>query len=341
MDKQLLAIFPYCPDDCNYIGTMHGFLSNKYSLVNYEYVRDGVIPVEQVGCIYLNWIESILKSEDRAFLEKAREKEVPIIWVFHNRIPHDSNEIESIEKTRWIAEICTRVILHSKNSLDILIEIVPSINKEKAVYIPHPDFVGDYYGTGDIRSKMGANDNDIVFGFLGRIRRYKNIEILIDCYKTVSSLYQAGTKLLIAGECGDEEYREEIRQMTGRNAGVVIEDRYISSCEMKSYLEAVDVLVLPYDKASSMNSGSMIMAFSYGRTVIVPDIAMANDFKMGMLFRYEYETETEHKEALVEQMRMAIEDGKELLHKKGAELRKYICQYHSKELVRSLLLKYV
>ncbi len=337
----ILAFYPYLPDQCSYLGTMFGFLSDKYQIINYEYAREGFVSLEQIDCIYLNWIENELKEADKEYIERAVLKGIPVVWVFHNRIPHDSDETSALEKITWIAVHSTRIIVHSRRSIDILMKETPGIDPEKCCYIPHPDFCGDYYGGEDLRAKYKYQDKDVVFGFFGLLRRYKNLELLVEAFRGLRKAGMAEGRLLIAGRSESESYARELVSIIQGDENIVLEDHYISALDMKSYLDAVDVLVLPYNKRSSMNSGVMIMAFSCGKTVIVPDIAMAEDFDEKDIYKYYYNNDEEHLISLREIMRGAIRDGREELRRRGKELEGFVRVNHSKNKVKELLLKIV
>ncbi len=336
----VLAFYPYNPDGCSYIGTMQGFLTNKYQVINYFHVRNGLISLNDVDCIYLNWIEDILSEDDCFFLRNAREKGISIIWVFHNRIPHDTNENESIKKVQFIAEISSKIILHSKSSLQILNDLTGCRYEEKTVYLPHPDYIGDYFGSNNLREKYGYTEKDIVFGFFGLLRPYKNIEILIEAFSYLMDEGYKNVRLLISGSKEDSDYFDIIKKKAEK-CGAIVESNYISAMNMKSYLDTVDVLVLPYNKKSSMNSGAMIMGFSYGKTVVVSNIAMAEDVNNDDMYMYCYRDEMDQLDALFYAMKKAVYDGKNELEKKGNAMRKYIISHNSKKIVRERLLEIV
>ena len=64
-----------------------------------------LIVLNEIKCIYLNWIENTLDELDRQLLKKAKKMRVKIIWVFHNRLPHDTKseqqDIDNIFQTAY------------------------------------------------------------------------------------------------------------------------------------------------------------------------------------------------------------------------------------------------
>jgi hypothetical protein len=92
--------------------------------------------------------------------------------------------------------------------------------------------------------------------------------------------------------------------------------------------------VFPYDKKSSLNSGAMLMAFSYGKTVMVTDIAMADDFNENMIYKYRYSSEIEHIEVLKTIMENIIASGKSKLEIQGRCLYEYVFEHCSRDIVK-------
>ena len=60
---------------------------------------------------------------------------------------------------------------------------------------------------------------------------------------------------------------------------------------MEAYLKCADVLVAPYNKESSLNSGTLWMAMSYKKSMILPRIGCVKDIPNynDLLYVYNYE----------------------------------------------------
>ena len=65
-------------------------------------------------------------------------------------------------------------------------------------------------------------------------------------------------------------------------------------------------MLIPLDIKSSLNSGSSVLAFTMGKTVIIPKIGTVRDFPRELMFSYEYENESEHLNALVDKINEAF-----------------------------------
>lgn len=337
--RKTIGFYPYKPFDDDYCGMMQGFLSQKYRIIDYTHIRDGVISVNEISCIYLNWLEGYMQDSDFAILREAKKSGTKIVWVFHNKAPHDLDIKETIIlQIKFLIEISDLIILHSKNSKKYLDSYTTGYNNNKVYYIPHPDFMDIYYRGVNLRDKFGLGDN-FVYLIQGNLAHYKNLELLIDIFKDLNKEI-SDISLIIAGREDQVGYADMLRERAG-NDSIIIVNKRISSIEMGSFLEACDVMVLPYAYESSMNSGVMIMSFSYGKTVIIPDISMADDFDEQLIYKYHYDNDLDHRKKLYDEMLRAFKDGRNTVRNKGEELREIIKQYYSKEYVRQELLMLV
>lgn len=338
--EENVAFYPYINNKIHYISTMLGFIEKEYRVIDYAELKNDLYSLKSVRTIYLNWIEYVLDNEDYKLLRAARHRHINIIWVFHNRIGHDVKDYQSaIANIQFLIKVSTKIIIHSKSSIKFLREYSPNINYKKVYFIPHPNFEGDYFSLGDEIKKIRVQKDEFVFAMYGYIRPFKNIELLIEAFKRICENYKC--RLLIVGRVENEEYYNKLVNSSKGFENIIIRNYHINPLEMAAFLEKADVLVLPYDVGRSMNSGVMIMAFSYKKTVIVPDICMANDFDDSLFYKYQYDSENEHIEKLYCKMEEACLAGKVENAEKGKALYEEVYSKNSKEIVCKELLNLV
>lgn len=309
-----------------YINNMMDILRVKYEVVRIEEISTDIKKIMQVKAIFLNWIEDQLPLDTKYRLILYKCLGVKIIWVFHNRAPHDKSDVVGMRNMKWLARISDYIVCHSKDS----IRYFPAKwFQRKCRYIPHP-----YYEIPHMIGKLDEKreDKDIfTFGLIGFIRPFKNIELLIRAFLELD-LPHAG--LLIVGnvEASNKEYAQSLKDMCSGCKDIVIEFKFIAEQKMKDELDKIDILVLPYNKKSSMNSGAMILALSFGKPVIIPDISMAVDMQdQEFVYMYHYETEKEHLENLKYCMRIAVERGKKKNEEIGKGAIEYLKVYNEKD----------
>lgn len=338
IDQKKIAFYPFTNCGVSYIHSMQNFLAQKYLVIDYLDVKKELIVLNEIKCIYLNWIENTLDELDRQLLKKAKIMRVKIIWVFHNRLPHDTkSEQQDIDNIKFLISICDSIIIHSLRSTEYLLEYSKDC-EEKVEYIQLPNFIDDYGNFG--KFDLYDNKNNFVFGLIGNIRPYKNIELLIEAFEKILN-YNKNITLVIAGKAISEEYSSDLKKATENNENIIFCDKFISDLEMGTLLGTIDLMVLPYDVKSGMNSSAMIMAFSYKKSVIVSDIAMVYDFDEKLIYRYSYLSDVEHAKKLEDAMLRALNDGKNAVKMKGVQLYQVVKKQNDKKYVEKKLLELI
>lgn len=334
--KKIIAFYPYTNPEMTYINSVQSMIQSKYYVASYQDVKNGLFDLKDVGVLYLNWIEGNSDLEDKKFLERSKSLGVKIVWVFHNKIPHDINDISgAIEWIKFYINISDKICILSRDSISVIKKYCPDADVSKIHYLPHQDYINMYGYLNKPNGIVNNSDKYMVYGCFGQIRPYKNIELLIEAFNCFK--YRDNSKLIIAGRPINIEYVETLKKMS-RHDNIIFDSEYIPSAMLGRYIEQSDILVLPYNVESSMNSGAMVMSFSYERTVIVPKIEMVSEFPQDKLFSYYYSNRGEHLECLLKQMERAYELGKEELHNKGRELKQFLISNNSKEIVMDNIL---
>lgn len=335
--KKKIAFYPFTLNQLTYINLTQQIIESKYDVIDYLDLKTGLYDLLSVRSIYLNWIEDKLDNDDKRLLEIAKSLHINIVWIFHNKVTHDTKKVDkSINNIQFLIKISSKIIVLSHSSVKFLKEYVPALNMRKVHFIPHLEFIGDYGDFGQVKDIIPIGNDDFVFALYGRICRYKNIEILIKAFQQMDASYKC--KLVIAGRSESKDYVDELRDLINGNAKIILLDKYIQDLEMGSYLNLADTLVLPYNVESGMNSGAMIMAFSYKTTVIVSDIAMADEHDDNLIYKYSYSNEDDHIEKLAKKMEEAYCEGKQKNAEKGLKLYNQVLVENAKEKVKDELL---
>ena len=268
---------------------------------------------------------------------------IKIIWTFHNKRPHcDDNKINKANNlVFWFMTIISNTIfIHSKHSVRWLLDYNRFLDRKKIVYLPHVNYFGCYKESGtNIRKEYGISSDTLVFLMFGQIRPYKNIELLL---KTMSSVQNKDVKLLVAGKPVSNAYARKVEKLAHSHPNVILSLGEIPDKLVADYLNAADVLILPYNTESSMNSGVMMTAFSYRKTVIIPNIDMAKDIQTkDFFFCYQYSNMKEHEEALRMMLKDASNKTRSELQQIGDEAFEHMVKYHDNQSVRKVLLSFL
>lgn len=330
-DRIVYVPFPVKGNKINeYTSNMVMLLREQYKVIGTLAEPTDILQMLQTKAVFLNWIEESLDKKMKIQLLIYKLFGTKIVWVFHNKYPHDMKENRRIiENIDWLAKNSSIILLHSKSSRKYVPET--SRKQKKVIYLPHILYRSknnnvDY---NIVRTKYGISENDFLFTIFGFVRPYKNIEGAISAFQ---KLNLPNAKLLIAGNPINSEYAEKIKNLCCGNKNIILDLQYISNVMLDNIIDISDVVVLPYKDGSSMNSGVMIQAFSKGTPVIAPDICMARDMASQKFF-YLY------RKSLMKVMKKAYENGKEKNQEMGNRAKIYMTENNNSDIVKEKLFK--
>lgn len=304
-----VSLYPYNGDSNKYIDLIkESILKLDIESNSFDNVFKDKDLINNTEYFIFNWYESLytdsLVRQSVSFVKKLyklmilKRRNKKIVWVLHNKTPHDLKyKFYSIILMKYFIKNSYKIIIHSNESRKVLREIVDSDRIEKKiVYVPHPNYIGVYKENNKNNKKI--SDENINLLFVGAIKPYKNVDLLIEVF---NELNLPNMTLTLAGKIVNDEYTDYIKKIIGNNNKIITDFRFIEDDKISELINKSDLLVLPYDIRSSLNSGTIILAFSNKRTVLSPMIGTIKDIdKKDMFFSYEYENDIIHKEALKE-----------------------------------------
>ena len=330
-EKKSIVLFPTTSSTDNfYLNNLVKMLEEKYEIYSFEKLKNNKKELLKKDIILLNWYENVEKSNFiktlYAYIKRAififilKIKHTQIIWTVHNRKPHEANYPKLISAfMNYLAFISDKIhILCSATKEEKFLK-----KYENKIFIAHHgDYIDNYKGKDiDIYERYNIPKEKKIMLFVGQIRKYKNIELLISTFKK-SKIEDEDFVLLICGKCNSNEYKEELEKNTENEENIYIDFNFIKEDEMESYLKNSEIIVAPYNKESSLNSGTLWMSLSYGKTMLLPQIGGVADInsKNNFLYIYDYNNENEHSEKLLEcfnKLKDDVKNDREILSKKG------------------------
>ena len=205
-----------------------------------------------------------------------RLKGVSIFWTAHNLMPHVRCRLA------WVDVICRKIIIrlskkvfvHGKEAEKVLIDRFPEC-RHKCVVIPHGNWIGFYpqeYNRQQARNSLGIAQTAFVFLLFGQCKPYKNADGLITAFKKTA---RETDFLLIVGTISDKDYLKKLIDLSGGDSRIIIEDRFVPDNELSKYLEACDVMCIPYREI--LTSGSAILSMGFGVPVVSIDRGFLRD----------------------------------------------------------------
>lgn len=192
-------------------------------------------------------------------------KKIKVVGLIDNWDNHEKIPLEGLLRG-LLVRICNSFITFSDNVGDQ----IKLITKKKVVSLFHPINLN----LPEIKNKVNAKkdlglDNSNYVSFIGLIRKYKGLEILIDSLKYLKN---ENIKLIIAGEFYEpiDKYLNIIKELD-LSEKVLIKNNFLDSEKIRDYICASDIVIQPYIKASQ--SGITPVSYFYNTPLIVSNIS--------------------------------------------------------------------
>lgn len=212
--------------------------------------------------LHVHWPELLVRHRTgwQRFLKRRalgvlpfvlRLRHVPIVWTMHNRQPH---EVWSRAEERSIERFSRHVTLVIRLSDAIDVEV-----GRDAVTIPHGHYRERFAGLPLPEPVPGR------VLYFGIIRPYKGVRELTAAFSDVQG---DDVTLRIVGDPHAGQ-RAMVEEATLRDPRISASLRFVPDAELVAEVGRAQLVVLPYLEPMG-NSGSLLMALSLGRPVLVP-----------------------------------------------------------------------
>lgn len=247
--------------------------------------------------LHINWLHHFYKAEDlqtgvellNEFVDRlsfAKELGYHIVWTMHNFYPHERPfpELDHLAQLS-MCRIADHVVAHCGYAADLARE---HFYRSKNLHVvPHGNYIDAYpneISQVDTRQALGIAEDAFVYVFVGNARPYKGIERLIEHFGQVAD--EKSVLLLMMRSGLNPAYADEIKNSVADDDRVLVfTSSFFEQEAFQTYLNAADVAVLPF--VDVLTSGSALLALSFGKPLIVPNIGCLPelvDESMGYLF---------------------------------------------------------
>ena len=250
------------------------------------------------GIIHLHWLPATSRGWKDGLrchlflfrLSGLKRQGFRIVWTIHNLVSHESN---CPQRERWFArEVLRRsskAIVHSESAVSLVSEDFGEEHSQKLKVIPHGNYLSCYKNsiTGEgAREELAIPKTATVFLFFGYLRPYKGVTQLVDAF---NALADPESFLIIAGKPVNPAYEKELRQQCESNPGIKLHLDSIHEDSIQNFMNAADVVVLPYQQI--LTSGALILAMSFAKACIAPKIGAIPETLDGEKGGFLYEPE--------------------------------------------------
>jgi glycosyltransferase involved in cell wall biosynthesis len=252
--------------------------SETYGSLIKEILRNGLFDV-----IHLHWISPIIQGKYISttilrsvtfflILKLLNITGVKIVWTIHNLTGHDSDRegFEIAFYRYFFFHVVDDAIVHSNHSKqEVIHEYDVQERANRIQVVKHGNYC-EYYQN-DVtqtvaREELGLPTDAFVFLYFGQIKTYKNVPVLI---KNFSALEQKDARLIIAGNPSSQDLREKIKALCRDEPRIQHSLRFIPDDKVQIFMNAADVVTLPYDEI--LTSGTAILAMSFEKPIIAPN----------------------------------------------------------------------
>ena len=234
--------------------------------------------------VHIHWIHTFINT-DRALISAllacrllvelllVRLLGTRVVWTVHNLLSH-KRQHPRIELTvrQGVALLASRLIVHCDSAkTDVGRKYsLPDRVRARLRVVSHGHYRECYPNDVDeamARKKLDLSRDARVILFFGLIRPYKNVPRLISTFREVE---HDDARLLVVGNPWNESVREAVVSAAAGDERVRTVLEYVPEADIQRYMNAADVVALPF--ASVLTSGSALLAMSFGRPLVLPAI---------------------------------------------------------------------
>lgn len=156
-----------------------------------------------------------------------------------------------------------------------------SKNNEKYFYIP--PLIERLEINNSFKEILSLKKKDKIWiGFVGRISKEKNIELLIKAFKELKNTKVSNLELVFVGPTfevvGEERYLSNFYKLIENDSSIWHFGR-LKEADLGAFYKKIDVLVLPSNNSTEALGMVQIEALSFGVPVVVSDLPGVNKYK--------------------------------------------------------------
>lgn len=302
-----------------------------------------VLPIDHalsfdVNILHLDWPHDLYLGRTplrQAFKQAMyawglhRLRKQAVVWTAHNLVGHDSKDPRyEARMIQRLIEVCDGIVSFSGVADSALRRQYDVPDRVVTKVIHHGHYIDVYENTvsrASARTKLGLRPDAVTVLAFGTIAKYKGFDALIQAFRAAAC---ANAVLLIAGPAKDPALLSHLRDLAARRRGdpadIRIIPETIDARDAQIYFNACDAVALPF--RSVLNSGSLLLAMSFGRCVVAPAIGSIPEIAYP---RAHFGYDPNAPDGLTDALKRAIRDGE--LKQRGAEAKRFAAENYGWE----------
>lgn len=260
------------------IFVLHKFinLSDKMDVLHIHWVSSWFNPGQKTRSGFFSQAVSVIMSS-LVICELAllKLRGVKLVWTVHNLVKHERHGVSrELFFCRILARLVDQMIVHCPEARDLVMQAYRLSDGDKITSIPMGNYMcyENAISPAEARDRLALDPANRVFLFFGMIRPYKGILQLIEAFKLLDD---SQARLLIVGSSRTKDFEQQVEQAAQADARIQLILAYVPDEDIQLYMNAADVVVLPFEDV--LSSSSVVLAMSFGKTVIAPPIGCVAD----------------------------------------------------------------
>jgi glycosyltransferase involved in cell wall biosynthesis len=252
-------------------------------------ITRGVLRHRDVDVVQLEWLYPFYTIDDLEFEPANRALTflravallvdltivalLPVYTVrtVHNKRHHD-RAYPRIERVlnELVFALASAVVVKCERAVGIIDAEYRAADPDRMYVVSDGSYAPTYeneVSRGRARDELSIPDDAFVYLYFGLIRGYKGVPDLLRAY---TALERSDTQLWIVGNPDSEELEREIRDVADRTTDVTTVFEYVPGERIQHFMNAADVLVLPY--RDILNSGTTYAGLTFGLPIVAPRI---------------------------------------------------------------------
>jgi glycosyltransferase involved in cell wall biosynthesis len=215
--------------------------------------------------LIIPWWTAFWALPVRALIREVRklDRRIPAVLLCHNVVEHETAFWKRL-LAGGALEAADAFIVHSEEDRRDLGRRFPG---RPALSLPHAVEDRPRPDREASRRKLGVARPLVLF--LGLVRRYKGVDLLLDAARSIFQGSEA--EIAVVGEVfPDAEFIPERARHHPQASRIRLVDRYVAETELDEWLAACDVVVCPYRRVSG--SGIASRAIAARRPIVASDL---------------------------------------------------------------------
>jgi beta-1,4-mannosyltransferase len=225
------------------------------------------------------WRASLDITTSLGLLWLARRRGAALVWTGHNLEPHELPQprLWRIFQRLFLSQT-DLLVSFGDGATESLISRYPQLARIPVATIPHGHYRDYYTARPDavaFREKVGLDNRPVLLCF-GLIKPYKNIPSIVRAWK---ELPVPRPQLIVAGQPTQPELEAGIKREADGVKDIHLLFRFVSDEDVPTLFAVADVLLMPYEARSALNSGAAHLALSLGKPAVLNDTAANRDLR--------------------------------------------------------------